>query len=156
MQFKIIQIISTSLLSNQNVRLALKYLHVVPTTSSFNSAKSYELVALPLGCVLSLGVTLHANFIFATDSEFLASQRLIALGTGEAITMVELLVISYKFDTTLNQLLALGTPLRILITIAVLADIVTLNLGKRLAGQRIVAHCADEAIAVVCIAIMLH
>lgn len=117
---------------------------------------SSELVAFRLCYVLSLRVTLDANFVFATDSEFLTSQGLITLSTDEAISMVKLLVISYKFDTAFNQLLTLGTSLCILIAVAVLADIFALHLGEWLAGQGIITHCTDKAIAVVCVAIVLH
>ena len=106
--------------------------------------------------LLYLRTAFYADFFTVYNTELFSSQWNTTLYTCETISVKELLVISYKLDTSFYQLHTGCTPLGIVIAVAILANIVTLVFGEGLSSKRLWTHCADKAFWVVDVTIMLY
>lgn len=84
-----------------------------------------------------LRTAFYADFFTVYYPELLSSKRNTTLCTYEAISVKELLIISYKLDTSFYQLLAGCTLLGIIIAVAILTDVVSLVLGEGLSSKRL-------------------
>ena len=70
--------------------------------------------------------------------------------------MKELLIVSYKLDTSFYELLTGRTSLGITIAVTILADIAAFMFGEWFSCKRLWTHGTDKALRVVRIAVMLH
>jgi len=107
-------------------------LHSLKATSSADSTV-ISLIYLRI----FLRTTLYTDFFTLYYTELLSSQWNTTLCACETISVKELLIISYKLDTSFYQLLTGCAPLGIINAVAILADIVTLMLCERLSSKRL-------------------
>ena len=87
--------------------------------------------------LIYLRTALYADFFTLYNTELFSSQWNATLYTCEAISVKELLIVSYKLDTSFYQLLTGFATLGIIIAVAILADIVTLMFGEWLSSKRL-------------------
>lgn len=97
-------------------------------------------------CSTYLWDAIDAHFITPNNTELLSSQCETTLGTSEAISVEELVIISYKLDTSFNKLLTGCTSLGIIVAVTILTYIAAFMFGERFSSKRLCTRCANKAL----------